>query len=278
MESANPPHTSYTINDPIPSNIFIPIGVQCTSAQFLRLHNIRSCGLPFDWIYSHPQFIYNVLQAIFVSHLESTSIALSVFFNHQFQENGELATPDIRDNLTLVKAHASDHFATDPTSGNLVYNPVQRILFPHDNLLSSAESRRLAIQKYARRITRLKHAILKCPNIHFVYTSQPAFSTSKPDVTGNISVDGVSLTQNVHLHLNNIISLIQSIRNSSIYITHSASHSEKITFFRTTANDLPPEDSNTPLLPLIRVFELASVPQWHGLIYQMNDRIHEFLA
>jgi hypothetical protein len=43
---------------------YIPIGSGCAVATLLKNRSLRHNSLPFDWILSHPEFVYNIIKRI----------------------------------------------------------------------------------------------------------------------------------------------------------------------------------------------------------------------
>jgi hypothetical protein len=51
-------------------NYIIPLGSQCFSAFFLKTNNLKKTSYPFDWIFSSPKVIVNILEDNFKKFLD----------------------------------------------------------------------------------------------------------------------------------------------------------------------------------------------------------------
>ena len=51
-------------------NYIIPLGCQCFSAFFLKTNNLKKTSYPFDWIFSSPKVIINILEDNFKKFLD----------------------------------------------------------------------------------------------------------------------------------------------------------------------------------------------------------------
>lgn len=69
--------------------MFIPIGVDCGIASFLKKHNIRTISFPFDWCVSY-NGVSSCIDNDFDNFIPSTSTrinAYDIYFNHDFTAN-----------------------------------------------------------------------------------------------------------------------------------------------------------------------------------------------
>jgi hypothetical protein len=52
-------------------NYIIPLGTNCYIASFLKRKNLKLVSYPFDWIFSYPNDIYDIINTNFESHRAS---------------------------------------------------------------------------------------------------------------------------------------------------------------------------------------------------------------
>ena len=57
-------------------NYIIPLGSQCFSAYFLKTNNLKKLSYPFDWIFSSPKVIVNILEDNFNNFLNKDYYAI----------------------------------------------------------------------------------------------------------------------------------------------------------------------------------------------------------
>ena len=158
---------------------YVSIGMQCSVAEFLRDHGLRTQSLPFDWFLSHPMFIYTTFRKLLDDGEDPHVIAQWM-----------LACP-IRCVLRQV-----EHFLPHP-NGDCHYNPDLRLVFPHDNVWDPEVH-----TKYARRLHRLKQLLVE-EDIHLVYASP---SSSE---TGNFTFNGKPIMDyNVYEVLQKLMELV----------------------------------------------------------------------
>ena len=61
--------------------IYIPIGMQCTTTFFLQKHNFKSKTLPFDWMFSTPKFVFEMLHLLLEQNFNIPELIGYHFFN-----------------------------------------------------------------------------------------------------------------------------------------------------------------------------------------------------
>ena len=164
--------------------VYISIGSQCTTPTVFDRLNIKNMSLPFDWMFSTPEFVYTILKLLLIDKLDINEIVDNHFFYC-----------DKRATLSRVEHH------TINTDGQVLVNSKYNVCFPHDTLSDR--------DKYIRRIERLKEIILDKGNfIYFVYVSVSSSSS------GNYTLDGVEPIQNIYEYTEKINSIIEQIRNN----------------------------------------------------------------
>ena len=162
--------------------IYISIGSQCTVATVFENLGLKKESLPFDWMYSTPQFVYTILELLMVEKMEPRRIVDEHFF-----------FCDLRG---LVVDGRGRHI-TNPMGKTLI-NSKYDVCFPHD-VPSDRE-------KYIRRLERLRSLLLEPNNyFYFVYTSPSSPSS------GNYTIDGREPIQDLCLYLNAIDDLLRQI-------------------------------------------------------------------
>lgn len=178
--------------------IFISIGLQCTNATIFRDNNIRSEAFPFDWMFAHPRFVYEMLNLLLIENIPIEELVVKHFF-----------LCDKRCSLV-----SQEHFITN-AHGPCLYNSLYDVIFPHD--VYSSET----IDKYIRRFYRLKETIINSTEkINFIYSSQSSY------IDGNYTIDGREVINNVYYYINEIYNIISSIRSNFNVIIFDAINRE----------------------------------------------------
>ena len=179
--------------------IIIPIGVQCSTASFKNEFN-KMHTLPFDWMFTTPKFIFEMLILLLVKNMDIKELVENHFFYC-----------DKRANVNGV-----EHYYTCD-NGFAFYNTKYNVIFPHDE--NSIET----INKYIRRFERLKDIILnQTEELYFVYTSQSSLEH------GNFTIDGNIIIKDVYIYLTKIYKLIGNFRYNYKMIIFDAIQEEKI--------------------------------------------------
>ncbi len=165
--------------------MIIPIGLQCTVGAFKQEFE-NSETLPFDWMFAHPKFVYEMLVLLLEKNIEISELVRAHFFNCS----------------KYTKFMSCEHHVTCDTI-EIPYNTIYDVIFPHD--VCNEET----IAKYIRRFERLKILILRSSEkLNFVYISQSS------NGAGNFTIDGRCVVNNVYENLNKINELIGRFRNN----------------------------------------------------------------
>jgi len=178
--------------------IYIPIGFQCTNATLLKNNTKRSCSFPFDWILSHPKFVFEMLTLLLENNINIKDLVENFFFCCEKRAN--------------VNEH--EHYYIDD-NGFVLYNSKYDVLFPHDTY--NIET----IDKYIRRFEKLKNIInTKDEELCFIYIS-PSSTTN-----GNFTIDGKNVLCDVYFYLSQIYTLIGKYNNNYKIIVFDALNNE----------------------------------------------------
>ena len=165
--------------------IIIPIGVQCTSAS-LKNEIGKSASLPFDWMFTTPKFVFEMLLLLLVKNMDIKELVENHFFYCKARAN----------------MNGVEHYYTCE-NGFALYNTKYNVIFPHDN--NNIET----IDKYIRRFERLKDLILNSNDeLYFMYISQSSLEN------GNFTIDGINVINDVYFNLSKIYTLISIFRNN----------------------------------------------------------------
>jgi hypothetical protein len=200
----------------------ISIGAQCTTPQLFDMLGVKKESLPFDWMFSTPQFVYTILKLLLIDKKEIDDVVDNHFF-----------VCDKRAILHYVEHHSLNEH------GSVLVNSKYNVCFPHDTLSDR--------DKYIRRMERLKQIILdKDIFINFVYVS-----VSSPNV-GNYTIDGVEPIQQLYEYVEKINSILKDIRtNYKILIFDTNKHCDTISsdVLHIAYYDLEQKTNWTELLP-----------------------------
>ena len=60
--------------------MIIPIGVQCTNAFFKQNIKKTSETLPFDWMFSTPKFVFQMLELLLDKKMDIQTLVVDHFF------------------------------------------------------------------------------------------------------------------------------------------------------------------------------------------------------
>ena len=163
-------------------NIYISIGAQCTTPTFFDRLQVKKKSLPFDWMFSTPEFVYTIIKLLFIDKKEINDIVDNHFF-----------VCDKRALLQGVEHHIINE------NGPVLVNSKYNVCFPHDNLSDR--------DKYIRRIERFKHLVLDKENfIYFIYVS-----VASPNI-GNYTLDNIEPIQQLYEYIEKINNILQDIR------------------------------------------------------------------
>lgn len=180
--------------------MIIPIGVQCLNATLKKEINKDTKTLPFDWMLSHPKFVYEILKLLLENKMNVEEIVNDHFF-----------CCDKRANFKIIEYYYIDN------NGFALYNSKYDVIFPHD--VNNNETR----MKYIRRLERLKDLILHSnEELVFIYSSQSSLKS------GNFMIQGREIIKNVYLYLTKIYELINIYNtNNKIIIFDSILNEDK---------------------------------------------------
>jgi len=167
--------------------MIIPIGIQCLNAKLKKKINKDTETLPFDWMFSHPKFVYEILKLLLENKINIEEIVNNHFFYC-----------DKRATFKVTEAYYTD------SNGFALYNSKYDVIFPHDN--NDEETK----MKYIRRLSRLKDLILNSnEKLVFIYSSQSSLKS------GNFTIDKRVIIKNVYSYLTKIYDLINMYNNNN---------------------------------------------------------------
>ena len=166
----------------------ISLGCQCTNAFFLKYINRSSYYYPFDWCWSNPKAIFELLELLFDKNINIQELVQTHFFNCDKKLN----------------IHDRNNSYISSLEGIIPYNTTHKLLFLHDTMTDNN------IQKYIRRFNRLKDDILNSDDeLYFLYTS-PASDRVQPTVDG----ENIMNNSDIVIYLNKIYNLIKGYRSN----------------------------------------------------------------
>ena len=211
--------------------MIIPIGIQCTNAIFKKSFE-KTHTLPFDWMFSTPSFVFEMLELLLEKNINIEDLVKTHFFYCEKRANyNEL-----------------EHYICD-NNGFALFNTKYNVIFPHD------ENNIDSINKYIRRFERLKDIILNSTEcLYFIYTSQSSLES------GNFTIDGNIVINDVYVYLSKIYKLISKFRNNYKIILFDTIHEEQIYLL----------DENITLI------KLNKCNSWSELVPQMLE--HNFFT
>lgn len=129
--------------------MYISIGAQCTTPTLFDRLKVKEESLPFDWMFSTPEFVYTILKLLLIDKKEIDDIVDNDFF--------------LCDKTAMYFGTRPSNYINKP-NGDVLINSKYNVAFPHD-IISDRE-------KYIRRFERLKKLILdESIFIYFVYVS-----------------------------------------------------------------------------------------------------------
>jgi len=171
--------------------MFISIGSQCISNVFFDNLIVKNETMPFDWMFSTPQFVYTILNLLLVEKKDIDYIVDNHFF--------------VCDKKGVMQ-NAENH----NTNGEVLVNSKYNVCFPHDTVTDR--------DKYCKRMESFKTILLnKDLFLNFVYISPPS-STG-----GNYMLDGIEPIQNLYENIEKINTVLKTTRtNFKIFIIDSS--------------------------------------------------------
>lgn len=180
------------------NHIHISLGSQCTTPTLFEKIGVKGKTLPFDWMFSTPEFVHAILKLLLVDNMPVEEIVKNHFF-----------ACDKRATLRGVEHHVTD------ATGSVLVNSKYNVCFPH-NFPTDAD-------KYARRLERLKEIILNKNNyLHFVYISVSSAGT------GNYTLDGVEPIKDLYEYIPKINDIIKNITNDYKIVVFDTSKKDAV--------------------------------------------------
>jgi len=165
-------------------NIYISIGAQCATPTLFDKLQIKKESLPFDWMFSTPEFVFTILKLLLIDQKEIHDIVDNHFF-----------ACDKKATLEGLEHHTFNE------NGTILVNSKYNVCFPHDEISDR--------DKYIRRMERLKEILLDTENfLYFVYVS-----VASPN-NGNYTLGGIEPIQNLYEYIEKINSILKDIRTS----------------------------------------------------------------
>jgi len=211
--------------------MIIPIGIQCTNVTFKKSFE-KTYTLPFDWMFATPSFVFEMLELLLEKNIDIEDLVKNHFFYCEKRAN----------------IHSEEHYYTC-NDGFALFNTKYNVIFPHD------ENNIDSINKYIRRFERLKDIILNSTEcLYFIYTSQSSLES------GNFTIDGNIVINDVYVYLSNIYKLISKFRNNYKIILFDTIQEEQISLL----------DENITLI------KLNKCNTWQALVPQMIE--HNFFT
>uniref|UniRef100_A0A6C0B575 Uncharacterized protein n=1 Tax=viral metagenome TaxID=1070528 RepID=A0A6C0B575_9ZZZZ len=208
------------------NTLYIPLGVQCLTPKVLLNNNLRTNSYPFDWILSNPYFIYKMLYLLLEDGMDINKIVREHFFR-----NDQKCWHDGIEHYTIRK------------NGAAICNQLYNAVFPHDRYNEET------INKYIRRFERLKKDILNTSQkIQFIYISQSSLNS------GNFTINGKEVVQNVYENMNNINTLVKKYNKNTNIMLFDSIQNENI-------NILSKE---------INIQKISAKNSWSGLADEVN--------
>jgi hypothetical protein len=191
---------------------YVSIGSCCTTPLLFEEIGIKKESLPFDWMFSTPEFVYKIIKLLIVDKIEVSDIVENDFFLCD-KKAMCLHLPDRR-------GKDGRYFTIE--TGHALVNSKYNVCFPHD------VNDPIFKNKYIRRLSRLKELILSEDNfIYFVYVSE-----SSPNF-GTYTLNRVKPVKDLYLYIEKINNIIKDVRDNY-----------KIIIFDTSKpNDIEPSDS-----------------------------------
>jgi len=177
--------------------IYISIGAQCTTTELFEKIGVKRESLPFDWIFTTPEFVYIILKLLIIDNLDISDIIDNYFFvcDTAGYVHGVEHYYDAAGNI-----HGVEHYTLDP-NGPVPINSKYGVAFSH----YTKNDRDI----FARRLERLKKLLLDKNNfLYLVYVSV----SSK--VGGNYTINGIEPIQDIHGYINKICDILKTITNS----------------------------------------------------------------
>jgi hypothetical protein len=136
------------------NSIFIPFGIDCSIANYLRKEGKRNQAFPFDWSVTPTSSAIDLIQNDFSDFLDFNNLLfLPPVKRLLYKENG-------------IDLKVSDEIITP------VICKKYHILFPHDFPINALQDLPSVKKKYENRINRLKQYLNDSKKIIFVYNQK----------------------------------------------------------------------------------------------------------
>ena len=174
--------------------MFISLGVQCLPASIMKTQGVRTCALPFDYIFCSPVTIYNIIYELLTNKNDSKTIADTYLFN------------------SLKRCSNSGHQQYyDDENGTSYYSTHYCNVFPHHDVSD------LNVQKmFVSRLDRLKYILSSSEEIFMFH-----MSFAKNNV---LSINGEYVYPSEHICmdvLHNLLGFLKSNRpNKKTKLVH----------------------------------------------------------
>ena len=163
-------------------NIYISIGSQCTTPTLFNRLQMGKKSLPFDWMFSTPQFVYTILKLLLIDKIEINDLVDNHFF--------------ACDKRARWFPQEPAHYI-NTINGDVLINSKYNVAFPHDTISDR--------EKYIRRLERLQQLILdESIFIYFVYVSVPR--------SNYFMVNEIEPIEELYEYIEKINNIIKSIR------------------------------------------------------------------
>jgi hypothetical protein len=211
--------------------MIIPIGLQCTTGAFKKEFE-KEHTLPFDWMFATPSFVFEMLELLLEKNININDLVKNHFFYCEKKAN----------------VNSFEHYYTCD-NGFALFNTKYNVIFPHD------ENNIDTINKYIRRFERLKDIILNSTEcLCFIYISQSSLES------GNFTIDGNIVINDVYGYLSKIYKLISKFRNNYKIILFDTILEEQISLLDENINLIKLNKCNSwgELLPQIREHDFFS--------------------
>jgi hypothetical protein len=202
--------------------LYISIGSSCTAATLFQRLKVKKETLPFDWMFSTPEFVYTIFSLLFIEQKEINDIVDNYFF--------------VCDKKASI--HGLEHHIINE-EGSVLVNSRYSVCFPHVSISDR--------DKYIRRMQRLKEFIYnKDKFIYFVYVS-PSSQTK-----GNYTLDGAEPIQDVYEYIEKMNIILKTIRSNYkilVFDTNKPSHIIQSDVSNIAYYDIKKQDNWMRLLP-----------------------------
>ena len=116
--------------------MIIPIGVQCTNKLFKQNIKLDSETLPFDWMFSSPNFVYKIMYLLLKENMEIEELVRTHFLRYD-------------KNVIWLKP---ENYCVNE-QGYALLNSKYNVIFPHET--PKKRTYQENIDKYIRRFKRL---------------------------------------------------------------------------------------------------------------------------